>query len=45
MISNQQRMLLAETNVKKNGVVGTEQIALDTRRNVIVNGGEIAIIH
>ena len=45
MISNQQRMLLAETNVKKNGVVGTEQIALDTRRNAIVNGGEIAIIH
>ena len=45
MISNQQKMLLAETNAKKNGVVGTGQIALDTRRNAIVNGGEIAIIH
>ena len=45
MISNQRKMLHAETNVKKNGVVGIEQIALGTRRNAIVNGGEIAIIH
>ena len=45
MISNQQKMLLAETNAKKNGVVGTEQIAFFSRRNANVNGGEIAIIH
>ena len=45
MIRNQLEMSHVTTDVKKNGVVGIELIALDMRRNAIVNGGEIAIIH
>ena len=43
MARSQPEKLRVTTDAVKNGVDGIELIALDTGRNVIVNGSEIAI--